>query len=54
MDEREAAEFAAHPLAADAVAVRRWDDEAKDPDGPLLPMPVLLAAHARCIAAQWA
>ncbi|MEU9986015.1 hypothetical protein AB0E10_04255 [Streptomyces sp. NPDC048045] len=32
MDERGAAEFAAHPLAADAVALRRWDDAAKDPD----------------------
>ncbi|MBL1086679.1 TauD/TfdA family dioxygenase [Streptomyces actinomycinicus] len=28
----QAAEFAALPGAADAVAVRRWDDEAKDPD----------------------
>jgi gamma-butyrobetaine dioxygenase len=27
----EAAEFAARPHAADAVAVRRWDDSAKDP-----------------------
>jgi gamma-butyrobetaine dioxygenase len=27
----QAAAFAALPYAADAVAVRRWDDEAKDP-----------------------
>ncbi|NIY62706.1 hypothetical protein SMALB_0626 [Streptomyces malaysiensis] len=52
MDEREVAEFAAHPLAADAVALRRWDDAAKDPDGPRLTMPTLLAAHARCVAAR--
>ncbi|MGW3150601.1 HD domain-containing protein [Streptomyces sp. NPDC001177] len=52
MDEGEAARFAAHPLAADAVALRRWDDAAKDPGGALLPMPALLAAHARCIAAR--
>jgi predicted HD phosphohydrolase len=52
MDEHEVAEFAAHPLAADAVALRRWDDAAKDPDAPVLSMPALLEAHARCIAAQ--
>ncbi|GAA3369725.1 HD domain-containing protein [Streptomyces antimycoticus] len=52
MDEHEAAEFAAHPLSADAVALRRWDDAAKDPDGPRLRMPDLLAAHARCVAAR--
>ncbi|ANP51460.1 gamma-butyrobetaine dioxygenase [Streptomyces griseochromogenes] len=52
MDEHEAARFAAHPLAADAVALRRWDDAAKDPTGPLLPIPALLSAHARCVAAR--
>jgi gamma-butyrobetaine dioxygenase len=31
MTETEAREFAAHPYAADAVRVRRWDDQAKDP-----------------------
>jgi gamma-butyrobetaine dioxygenase len=31
MTEAEAAAFAAGPHAADAVAVRRWDDAAKDP-----------------------
>jgi gamma-butyrobetaine dioxygenase len=28
----EAREFEALPYAADAVAVRRWDDRAKDPE----------------------
>ncbi|MEU1618340.1 TauD/TfdA family dioxygenase [Streptomyces sp. NPDC005722] len=32
MTPRQAAEFAGLPGAADAVAVRRWDEEAKDPD----------------------
>ncbi|MEV6028118.1 TauD/TfdA family dioxygenase [Streptomyces sp. NPDC052036] len=32
MTPAQAARFAALPGAADAVAVRRWDDEAKDPD----------------------
>jgi predicted HD phosphohydrolase len=30
-DAEQAAAFAALPFAHDAVAVRRWDDEAKDP-----------------------
>ncbi|MFL4910283.1 TauD/TfdA family dioxygenase [Streptomyces sp. MMS24-I2-30] len=34
MDEAEAAAFAALPHAADAVAVRRWDEQAKDPRVP--------------------
>ncbi|MFJ1704021.1 TauD/TfdA family dioxygenase [Kitasatospora sp. NPDC088346] len=32
MDEREAADFSALPGAVDAVAVRRWDEQAKDAD----------------------
>ena len=32
MTAAEAAAFAAGPYAADAVAVRRWDDAAKDPE----------------------
>ena len=32
MTEAEARAFAAVPFAADAIAVRRWDDLAKDPD----------------------
>jgi gamma-butyrobetaine dioxygenase len=31
MTEAETAEFARFPHAADAIAVRRWDDQAKDP-----------------------
>ena len=31
MTPEQAAAFAALPFAHDAVAVRRWDDEAKDP-----------------------
>ena len=31
MTARQAAAFEALPFARDAVAVRRWDDEAKDP-----------------------
>ncbi|MEU8588771.1 hypothetical protein AB0C59_17490 [Streptomyces sp. NPDC048664] len=33
MSAAEAAEFGATAGAADAVAVRRWDEEAKDPLG---------------------
>lgn len=47
MDRRQAAEFRARPWADDALAVRRWDDAAKDPDGPVLDLPELLAAHRR-------
>ena len=31
MDDAEAAEFEAHPLACDALRLRRWDDAARDP-----------------------
>lgn len=31
MTETEAREFEREPHAADAIAVRRWDDQAKDP-----------------------
>jgi len=34
MDEAQAAAFAARPGAADAVAVRRWDEQAKDATAP--------------------
>jgi gamma-butyrobetaine dioxygenase len=34
MNEAEVAEFEALPQAVAAVAVRRWDEQAKDPDGP--------------------
>ena len=32
MSEAEAAQFAARPFALDACQVRRWDDDAKEPD----------------------
>jgi gamma-butyrobetaine dioxygenase len=31
MSDAEAREFERSPHAADAIAVRRWDDQAKDP-----------------------
>ncbi|MEU9865357.1 phosphonate degradation HD-domain oxygenase [Streptomyces sp. NPDC047971] len=34
MTDAQARAFAAHPGAGDAVAVRRWDEQAKDPDLP--------------------
>ncbi|MEU4098412.1 hypothetical protein [Streptomyces sp. NPDC026673] len=47
MTPEQAAEFAALPGAADAVAVRRWDEEAKDPDAVTPPfehfLPLLTA-----------
>ncbi|MGW2947983.1 2-trimethylaminoethylphosphonate dioxygenase [Streptomyces sp. NPDC001226] len=50
MTPEQAAEFAALPGAADAVAVRRWDEEAKDPNADTPPFEhflPLLAALAR-------
>lgn len=38
----EVAAFEAWPWSGDAVALRRWDDLAKDPDGPVLPLTDLL------------
>jgi gamma-butyrobetaine dioxygenase len=32
MSPAEVAEHAANPYAADGLAVRRWDDEGKDPE----------------------
>lgn len=37
MQAAELAEFEANPFAADACHVRRWDDEAKDPDASVPP-----------------
>ncbi|MEW1830071.1 TauD/TfdA family dioxygenase [Streptomyces sp. NPDC088196] len=34
MSPAEVAAYEAHPYAADGVAVRRWDDEGKDPEAP--------------------
>jgi gamma-butyrobetaine dioxygenase len=47
MSAAEVAEFDAHPDAAEAVMVRRWDDNAKDPDAPVLPVAEVLAAYQR-------
>ncbi|MET8966322.1 TauD/TfdA family dioxygenase [Streptomyces sp. NPDC004074] len=50
MTAEQAAEFAALPGAADAVAVRRWDEEAKDPNADTPPFEYflpLLTALAR-------
>ncbi|MEU8710821.1 HD domain-containing protein [Streptomyces sp. NPDC048663] len=51
MDATEASAFAAHPLAEDAVSLRRWDDAAKDPQGPVLETAELVATYERCVAA---
>jgi predicted HD phosphohydrolase len=42
MSADEVRQFAAHPLARAAVALRQWDEAAKDPDGTDLPLPELL------------
>lgn len=47
MTDAEAAQFAAHPWAEDAVRLRRWDDAAKVPDGPELPVSDVAAAFIR-------
>lgn len=47
MTPAEVAEFDAHPWGADAIALRRCDDAAKDPDGPLLPLDALLERYDR-------
>jgi gamma-butyrobetaine dioxygenase len=47
MSNAEVAEFGAHPNADEAVMVRRWDDNAKDPDAPVLPVTEVLAAFVR-------
>ncbi len=38
MDAEEQARFGAHPHAADALALRRWDDAAKDPQCTVPPL----------------
>jgi predicted HD phosphohydrolase len=38
MSADEVARFAAHPWVADAVALRRWDDQAKVPNKPTTPL----------------
>jgi gamma-butyrobetaine dioxygenase len=51
MDALEVARFQAHPAAADAVRLRRWDDAAKDPRGPVLAVEEVLAAYDRLTGA---
>ncbi|MFB4275306.1 hypothetical protein ACBJ59_08390 [Nonomuraea sp. MTCD27] len=50
MSAEEAAAFEAHEWSADAVALRRWDDAAKDPEGAVLAMAELVAAYERVMA----
>jgi predicted HD phosphohydrolase len=45
----EVAQFDAHPWGRDAVALRRWDDAAKDPAGPVLPLDDLLSRYDRLV-----
>ena len=40
--EVEVARFLRHPLASEAMALRRWDDEAKKPGAITLPLDALL------------
>ncbi|MEV0612951.1 HD domain-containing protein [Nonomuraea sp. NPDC050404] len=47
MSPEEVAAFESHDWSQDAVALRRWDDDAKDPEGPVLPMDDLVAAYER-------
>ncbi|WP_301149258.1 HD domain-containing protein [Mycobacterium simiae] len=47
MSKAEAARFSAQPGAAEAVMVRRWDDNAKDPHGPQISLDRVLEAHDR-------
>ena len=47
MSEAEVIAFGAHPNAAEAVMVRRWDDDAKDPNGLVLSIVEVLDAYSR-------
>jgi predicted HD phosphohydrolase len=47
MDPAEVAQFRSHPRAGDAVALRRWDEAAKDAEDPGLPMAELLRIFDR-------
>jgi predicted HD phosphohydrolase len=49
MSEHEIAEFCANAGAAEAVMVRRWDDDAKDPYGPVIAIAEVLDAYDRLI-----
>jgi predicted HD phosphohydrolase len=50
MSEEEVAEFRANPDADEAVMVRRWDDDAKDPHGPVITIAEVLEAYDRLVA----
>ncbi|ORW68566.1 hypothetical protein AWC23_21145 [Mycobacterium saskatchewanense] len=50
MSAAEVADFRAYPGADDAVMVRRWDDDAKDPYGPVLSVAEVLDAYDRLTA----
>lgn len=43
MTPEEVAAFEANPWHTDAVRLRRWDDQAKSPDAPTMPIPELVA-----------
>jgi predicted HD phosphohydrolase len=47
MDTAEVAQFRSHPRAEDAVALRRWDEAAKDAEDPGLPVAELLRIFDR-------
>jgi predicted HD phosphohydrolase len=47
MSDVEVVAFRSHPNAEEAVMVRRWDDTAKDPNGPVLTVGEVLEAYAR-------
>ncbi|OBA60816.1 hypothetical protein A5647_13000 [Mycobacterium sp. 1100029.7] len=49
MSEDEIADFQANPGATEAVMVRRWDDDAKDPHGPVIAIAEVLDAYERLI-----
>ncbi|HEY7276622.1 MAG TPA: hypothetical protein VH594_11705 [Trebonia sp.] len=52
MDTAEAEQFRSHPHTADAVALRRRDEAAKDAEDSGLPMAELLRIFDRCRVAQ--
>ena len=47
MNTDEVAQFRSYPRAEDAVALRRWDEAAKDAEDPGLPMAELLSSFDR-------
>jgi predicted HD phosphohydrolase len=52
MDTAEVKQFRSHLRAEDAVALRRWDEAAKDAEDPGLPMAELLRVFDRYRMAQ--